>query len=105
VCVCVSVCMHTYMYIGTSLLFSAPESWLVGEHSRQGFNGKWLGQTFGLAYAGDSLVAIAAGQLAGTYSQKCTFDIYIYVYIYIMYTRMYAYVCVCVYIICAQRRN
>jgi hypothetical protein len=63
------------MYIGTSLLFSAPESWLVGEHSRQGFNGKWLGQTFGLAYAGDSLVAIAAGQLAGTYSQKCTFDI------------------------------
>jgi len=51
--------------IGTSLLFSAPESWLVGEHSKGGFNGKWLGQTFGLAYAGDSLVAIAAGQLAG----------------------------------------
>ena len=51
--------------IGTSLLFSAPESWLVGEHTKGGFNGKWLGQTFGLAYAGDSLVAIAAGQLAG----------------------------------------
>ena len=51
--------------VGTSLLFSAPESWLVGEHSKGGFNGKWLGQTFGLAYAGDSLVAIAAGQLAG----------------------------------------
>ncbi|KAJ1476770.1 hypothetical protein T484DRAFT_1632152 [Baffinella frigidus] len=51
--------------IGTSLLFSAPESWLVGEHSKGGFDGKWLGQTFGLAYAGDSLVAISAGQLAG----------------------------------------
>jgi len=50
--------------IGTSLLFSAPESWLVGEHSRKGFDGKWLGQTFGWAYAGDSFVAIAAGQLA-----------------------------------------
>jgi hypothetical protein len=51
--------------IGTSLLFSAPESWLVGEHSKNKFDGKWLGQTFGLAYAGDALVAIAAGQLAG----------------------------------------
>ena len=51
--------------IGTSLLGSAPESWLVGEHSKGGFDGKWLGQTFGLAYAGDSLVAISAGQLAG----------------------------------------
>lgn len=50
--------------LGTSLLHSAPESWLVSEHQKQGFDGKWLGQTFGWAYAGDSLVAIAAGQLA-----------------------------------------
>ena len=50
--------------LGTSLLFSAPEAWLVGEHGKGGYDGKWLGQTFGWAYAGDSLVAIAAGQLA-----------------------------------------
>ena len=50
--------------LGTSLLFSAPEAWLVGEHGKAGYDGKWLGQTFGWAYAGDSLVAIAAGQLA-----------------------------------------
>lgn len=50
--------------IGTSLLFSAPESWLVGEHLRSGADGRWLGQTFGWAYAGDSIVAILAGQLA-----------------------------------------
>lgn len=50
--------------LGTSLLFSAPEAWLVGEYQRGGADSKWLGQTFGWAYAGDSLVAIAAGQLA-----------------------------------------
>jgi MFS family permease len=52
--------------IGTSLLFSAPESWLVGEAQKSGDDpdGKYLGETFGLAYAGDSLVAITAGQLA-----------------------------------------
>jgi MFS transporter, MFS domain-containing protein family, molybdate-anion transporter len=53
--------------IGTSLLFSAPESWLVGEAQKSGDDpdGKYLGETFGLAYAGDSIVAIAAGQMAG----------------------------------------
>lgn len=50
--------------LGTSLLFSAPEAWLVGEHEREGHDSKWLGQTFGWAYAGDSLIAITAGQLA-----------------------------------------
>jgi MFS family permease len=52
--------------IGTSLLFSAPESWLVGAVQKSGEDptGKYLGETFGLAYAGDSLVAITAGQLA-----------------------------------------
>ena len=36
--------------IGTSLLFSAPESWLVGESQKGGDDpdGKWLGETFGL---------------------------------------------------------
>lgn len=53
--------------IGTALLYSAPESWLVGEAQKSGDdpNGKYLGETFGLAYAGDSIVAIGAGQLAG----------------------------------------
>ena len=53
--------------IGTSLLFSAPESWLVGEAQKSGDdpNGKYLGETFGMAYAGDSIVAICAGQMAG----------------------------------------
>jgi MFS family permease len=50
--------------LGTSLLFSAPEAWLVAEHQKNKFDGRWLGETFGLAYAGDSLVAITAGQLA-----------------------------------------
>jgi len=50
--------------IGTSLLFSAPEAWLVGEAGKTGVESS-LGETFGLAYAGDSIVAILAGQMAG----------------------------------------
>uniref|UniRef100_A0A7S4EFD8 Molybdate-anion transporter n=1 Tax=Pseudo-nitzschia australis TaxID=44445 RepID=A0A7S4EFD8_9STRA len=58
--------------IGTSLLFSAPESWLVGESQKSGDdpNGEYLGETFGLAYAGDSVVAIIAGQLASLAATK-----------------------------------
>ena len=39
--------------IGTSLLFSAPESWLVGEAQQSGDDpdGKYLGETFGLVSA------------------------------------------------------
>ena len=51
--------------IGTSLLFSAPEAWLISEHQSSGADGKYLSQTFGLAYFGDAIVAIVAGQLAG----------------------------------------
>jgi len=50
--------------IGTSLLFSAPESWLVGESMKVNKASDYLGETFGLAYAGDSIVAIIAGQFA-----------------------------------------
>mmetsp|Transcript_6807 Transcript_6807/g.6388 ORF Transcript_6807/g.6388 Transcript_6807/m.6388 type:complete len:570 (-) Transcript_6807:412-2121(-) len=59
--------------IGTSLLFSAPESWLVSEAQKKetgDSEGKYLGETFGLAYAGDSIVAIFAGQLAGAAASK-----------------------------------
>jgi MFS transporter, MFS domain-containing protein family, molybdate-anion transporter len=51
--------------LGTSLLFSAPEAWLVGEHRQGQFDGKWLGETFAWAYAGDAAVAVLAGLLAG----------------------------------------
>jgi len=53
--------------IGTSLLFSAPEAWLVGESQKSGADpdGSYLGETFGMAYAGDAIVAILAGQFAG----------------------------------------
>jgi len=59
--------------IGTSLLFSAPEAWFVGEASKKDngdTDGKYLGETFGLAYAGDAIVAILAGQLAGVAAGK-----------------------------------
>lgn len=56
--------------LGTSLLFSAPEAWLIAEHNRGKFDGKWLGETFGWAFAGDSLVAILAGQLAGVAARR-----------------------------------
>jgi MFS family permease len=51
--------------VGTSLLFSAPEAWLISESKARGFGGNLLSQTFGLAYLGDSVVAMVAGQLAG----------------------------------------
>mmetsp|Transcript_3609 Transcript_3609/g.5494 ORF Transcript_3609/g.5494 Transcript_3609/m.5494 type:complete len:345 (+) Transcript_3609:455-1489(+) len=50
--------------IGTSLLFSAPEAWLVGEARRINATDAALGATFSAAYGGDALVAIVAGQLA-----------------------------------------
>jgi MFS transporter, MFS domain-containing protein family, molybdate-anion transporter len=44
--------------IGTSLLFSAPESWLVGEAQKSGKDpdGKYLGETFGLVRSHDTSV-------------------------------------------------
>ena len=50
--------------IGTSLLFSAPESWLVGAATSAN-QSNCLGETFGWAYAGDAIVAILAGVMAG----------------------------------------
>lgn len=60
--------------ISTSLLFSAFESWVVGEHLSRGFDPKWLGDTFSkvpllamagvfatlLCYAGVTLFACLA---------------------------------------------
>ena len=56
--------------VGTSLLFSAPEAWLVGEHARRGLPGSTLGATFGWAFFGDSIVAISAGLLAQTVASR-----------------------------------
>lgn len=50
--------------IGTSLLFSAPEAWLVGDARRTNVSDAGLAATFSAAFAGDAVVAIAAGQLA-----------------------------------------
>jgi len=54
----------------TSLLFSAPEAWLVGEHSRLSLSGAELGEIFGWAYFGDGIAAILAGQIAGYVSAR-----------------------------------
>ena len=56
--------------VGTSLLFSAPEAWLVKEHSKDDVDGKWLNQTFGWAYAGDAIIAILAGQIASGMAKR-----------------------------------
>ena len=49
----------------TSLLTAAPEAWLVSECAPE-----YLGETFGMAYAYDPVVAMAAGQLAGWSAQQ-----------------------------------
>ena len=52
--------------LGTSLLSSAPEAWVVSEAMR-GKHGdvSYLGETFGLAFSYDPVVAIISGQIAG----------------------------------------
>lgn len=50
--------------IATSLLFSVFESWLVCEHHARQFSPELLGDTFGLAIFGNSIVAIVAGFIA-----------------------------------------
>ena len=55
--------------VGTALLMSAPESWLVSESLGDPETAGSIGETFGKAYAGDSVVAIAAGLMAGKMEQ------------------------------------
>ena len=52
--------------LGTSLLSSAPEAWVVSEaiRGKQG-DASYLGETFGLAFSYDPVVAIISGQIAG----------------------------------------
>ncbi|GAB4815724.1 hypothetical protein N2152v2_002770 [Parachlorella kessleri] len=53
--------------VATSLLYSAFESWLVGEHFKRGFNSDWLGGVFSQAvFLGNGLMAILSGLLAQT---------------------------------------
>jgi len=49
--------------IATSLLFSVFESWLVSEHNSRGFDADSLSSTFSTAMFGNSMVAVAAGEL------------------------------------------
>ena len=51
--------------VGTSMLSNAPESWLVSEFQNTPDDGRWLYDTFGLAFSGDYIAAIIAGQIAG----------------------------------------
>ena len=53
--------------LGTYLLSSAPESWMVSESLSSGdaTAGTYLSETFGLAYSYDPVVAILSGQIAG----------------------------------------
>eukprot|EP00754_Rhynchopus_humris_P007901 Rhum_TRINITY_DN13618_c0_g1::Rhum_TRINITY_DN13618_c0_g1_i1::g.62036::m.62036 len=50
--------------VATSLLFTAPEAWLVGECARAGLRPGFLGGFFGWVYFLDSVVAIVAGYAA-----------------------------------------
>jgi MFS transporter, MFS domain-containing protein family, molybdate-anion transporter len=54
--------------IGTSLLFSAPESWLVAESQKDGNDpdGKYLGETFGLVSALSDGICFVRGKRAHT---------------------------------------
>jgi MFS family permease len=57
--------------LGTSLLFSAPEAWLVGEFQKYPkSNFLWLSQTFAWAYTGDAIIAILAGQMASVVAKR-----------------------------------
>mmetsp|Transcript_104244 Transcript_104244/g.290380 ORF Transcript_104244/g.290380 Transcript_104244/m.290380 type:complete len:482 (-) Transcript_104244:53-1498(-) len=49
--------------IATSLLYSVFDSWLVSELNEHGFGPEQLGGSFSLALFGNSLVAIAAGEV------------------------------------------
>lgn len=58
--------------VGTSLLFSVFESWLIGAHADRGLVGKhegddgekWLAKSFAMGTYGSSLIAIGSGILA-----------------------------------------
>lgn len=50
--------------ISTSLLFSAPEAWLIGEHRAGNYPEEWINHLFGWVFFGDSIMAIIAGFIA-----------------------------------------
>ena len=52
--------------LGTSLLGSAPEAWVVSEAMRgKSGDASYLSETFGIAYSYDPVVAIISGQISG----------------------------------------
>jgi len=65
--------------IGTSLLHSVFESWMIASHFAQGFSGDHLSDTFTKAYFGNYLVAIMAGLFGSmateAYGPVAPFDI------------------------------
>lgn len=59
--------------IATSLLFSAFETWMVCEHSKNGFDSSLIGNTFSLATFGNGLIAVIAGIVAKTAAESFGF--------------------------------
>lgn len=60
--------------VATSLLYSAFESWVVGEHFKRNFNPDWLGNLFSNSvFLGNGLMAIVSGLLAQTLAQQLGF--------------------------------
>lgn len=56
--------------IGSSLLSSAPEAWLVAAYEQQRLQPEWLKETFAKAFLGDSVAAIIAGQIASALASR-----------------------------------
>mmetsp|Transcript_51263 Transcript_51263/g.111240 ORF Transcript_51263/g.111240 Transcript_51263/m.111240 type:complete len:409 (-) Transcript_51263:160-1386(-) len=56
--------------VASSLLAAAPEAWLVSEYNRLGLPSSWLRDTFGVAFLGDFLTAILAGQFAAAVAKR-----------------------------------
>lgn len=58
--------------IGTSMMSSAPEAWLVSEARAKDKDsaGMWLPGVFGKAFQIDSILAILAGRLAGVFADQ-----------------------------------
>lgn len=50
--------------VGSGLLASAPEAWLVAESQKVGLSAAWLQDTFALAFLGDFGAAMLSGQVA-----------------------------------------
>mmetsp|Transcript_27321 Transcript_27321/g.40335 ORF Transcript_27321/g.40335 Transcript_27321/m.40335 type:complete len:552 (-) Transcript_27321:101-1756(-) len=56
--------------LGSSMMNNAPESWLVSMVGPHDPSGIWVGRILGKAFSFDSIIAIAAGKLAGYFAAQ-----------------------------------